>query len=156
MSSARFWDGSRQADTFIFRNDYDRFDLVKAGNGWDIIADGKNDGYWSSDKFFGQAGNDTLISNDGDDMLFGNMGADTFIVHANWYDPAEVQFPWQPVQDHDVVGFNVDVFGGKGEDTLIVKHSDGYTLEHHGNATIIHTAFGGTITARGIEDFEFL
>jgi Ca2+-binding RTX toxin-like protein len=154
MSAARFWMGTAKTDHFIFESDLDTFDFVKAGAGHDVIADGHNDGYWSSDTFFGQGGNDTLISRDGDDLLFGGAGNDMIKVRAGWYDPAEMQFPSQ--SEHAVIGFDVKVFGGRGHDTLLIRHSEGATVEHDGDTTVIHTAYGGTITAHGIEDFQLL
>ena len=153
MSSALRWNGSSDADCFIFNHDYDRFDLVFGGRGSDVISDGVDDGYWSSD---GQRGNDTLISTDGYDVLRAGKGDDTLKVVANWYDPADLQFPQAPDAGHANVGFDVKVFGGAGHDRLLIADPGTYSIEEVGEDTIIHTSFGGTITARYIEEFLFV
>ena len=155
MSAALQWSGTKRDERFVFDNDYDRFDFVRAGGGADFISDGSDDNYWSNDFFHGQAGNDTLVSTEGNDVLRGGRGNDTFELRLGWYDPAEVQFP-PPGVEHGQVGFDVEIFGGRGHDRLVVTNSDGYTLEHRGDDVIIHSVWGGTVTVHGVEEFQFL
>jgi Ca2+-binding RTX toxin-like protein len=149
------WDGTNKRDVFVFNSDYDDFDFVAAGKGRDLISDGRDDGYWSSDEFYGQRGNDMLISRDGDDLLYGGRGQDTIIVHANWYDPAEMQFHPDGVK-HEKIGFNVTVFGGRGHDVFEMNQSDIVSVEHFEDKSIIHTAHNGSVTVYGVEEFHFL
>lgn len=155
MSAALQWSGTKRDDRFVFDNDYDRFDFVTAGDGADFISDGSDDNYWSSDFFHGQAGDDTLVSTEGNDVLRGGRGDDTLEVRLGWYDPADVQFP-APGTQHGQAGFEVVVFGGQGHDVLIVKNSDGYTLEQTDDGVIVHSVFGGTVTVHDVEEFQFL
>jgi Ca2+-binding RTX toxin-like protein len=155
VSAAMRWDGTVDKDTFVFNDDYDDFDFVKAGRGNDLISDGKNDGYWSSDEFYGQRGDDTLISNDGDDLLKGGRGDDTFIVDPGWFDPAEMQFH-APGTEHAKIGFQVTIFGGRGHDVLEMSEADARSVEYKEDVAIIHTGHHGTITVHGVEEFHFL
>lgn len=155
MSAALQWSGTKSDDRFVFDNDYDRFDFVAAGSGSDFISDGADDQHWSSDVFHGQAGDDTLVSADGNDVLRGGRGDDTFEVRFSWYDPADVQFP-VPGVEHGQVGFDVEVFGGRGHDRLYITNSEGYTLERSGDDVIIHSVYGGTVMVYDIEEFQFL
>jgi len=155
VSAALQWSGTKSDDRFVFDDDWDRFDFVTAGDGADFISDGRDDNYWSDDFFHGQKGNDTLVSTEGNDVLRGGQGNDTFEVRLGFYDPAELQFP-VPGVEHGQVGFEVEVFGGRGFDVLIVSNSDGYTLEQQGDVTIIHSVYGGTVTVHGVEEFQFL
>jgi Ca2+-binding RTX toxin-like protein len=149
------WNGTRNNDQFRFSDD-DTFDFVKAGAGNDIISDAIDGATWSNDCFNGQSGNDILISTGGDDTLKGGKGHDAFIVNASWYDPATMPGAPETGVEHGVVGFDLDIFGGRGHDVFTLGNSDGYTLEHDGKLTIIHTAFGGTITLHNVEEFLFL
>ena len=155
MSAALQWSGTKRDDRFVFNNDYDRFDFVTAGDGDDFISDGSDDRYWSSDFFHGQAGDDRLVSTGGYDVLRGGSGADTFELRLAWYDPADVQFP-VPGIEHGQVGFDVEIFGGRGHDRLVVTNSNGYTLEQRGDDTVIHSVYGGTVTVHDVEEFQFL
>lgn len=155
MTAALRWSGTKSDDRFVFDDDCDRFDFVTAGDGADFISDGRDDNYWSDDFFHGQQGNDTLISSEGNDVLRGGQGDDFLQVRLGWYDPAELQFA-PPGVKHDRIGFEVQVFGGRGDDVLVVTNSDGYTLEERGGHVIIHSAYGGTVTVHGVEEFQFL
>lgn len=155
MSAALQWSGTKLDDRFVFDDDCDRFDFVAAGGGADFISDGSDDNYWSDDAFHGQRGNDTLISTEGNDVLRGGHGDDTFEVRLNWYDPADLQFP-PPDIEHGQVGFEVEVYGGRGHDVLTITNSEGYTLEQRGDDVIIHSVYGGTVTVHDVEEFQFL
>ena len=155
MSGAMQWNGTKLADRFVFDNADDRLDFVMAGGGDDFISDGGDDHYWSSDVFRGQLGNDTLISNDGNDVLHGGRGDDTFEVQLGWYDPADLQFP-VPGVEHGQIGFDVEVFGGRGWDRLTISNSEGATIEYDGDDLIIHSVYGGKVTIHGIEEFDFV
>jgi Ca2+-binding RTX toxin-like protein len=155
MSGAMQWSGTALADRFVFDGDYDRLDYVLGGLGDDYISDGADDAYWSDDVFLGQDGNDTLISTEGNDLLRGGQGDDTLEITLGWYDPAELQFPL-PGVEHGKVGFDVEVRGGQGWDTLTIHNSDGFTIERDGHHAVIHTVWGGTVTVHGIEEFQFL
>lgn len=155
MSGAIQWSGTALADRFVFDGDFDRLDFVLGGLGDDYIADGADDAYWSNDVFLGQEGNDTLTSTEGNDLLRGGTGDDILEVRLGWYDPAELQFP-MPGVEHGQIGFDAEVYGGKGWDVLTIANSDGFTLEHHGRGVIIHTIWDGTVTVHGVEEFQFL
>lgn len=155
MSGAMHWSGTELADRFVFDGDSDRFDFVLGGRGDDYISDGADDAYWSDDVFMGQQGNDTLISTEGNDVLRGGKGDDTLEVRLGWYDPADLQFPL-PGAEHGKVGFNVEVRGGKGWDTLTIHNSEGYTIEQEGHHAVIHSIWGGTVTVYAVEEIIFL
>jgi Ca2+-binding RTX toxin-like protein len=155
VSGAQQWTGTSLADRFVFDDDDDRLDLVIAGEGDDFVSDGNDDSHWSNDVFCGQQGNDTLISTEGNDVLRGGRGDDVLQVRLSFYDPANVQFP-PPGIEHGQVGFDVEAFGGRGHDVLIISNSDGYTLEEQGDVTIIHSVYGGTVTVHGVEEFQFV
>lgn len=155
MTIAQVWTGTELADRFVFDSDGDRFDFVLGGHGDDYISDGADDGLWSSDVFRGKQGNDTLISLDGHDELRGGQGDDLFEVTLGFYDPSltpGVPYDGDPMQ----IGFDVEIRGGKGFDHLVIHNSDGHTLETDGNALIIHSIWGGTVTVRGVEEITFL
>jgi len=155
VTLAKAWNGTRYNDHFFF-TDTDTFDFVSAGGGNDVISDVKDGKFWSDDVYRGQAGNDTLTSTGGYDILRGGCGNDVFKVTATGYDRAAVPGTWEITAGSDVTGFDVEVFGVRGHDLLIIKNSEGYSIEQHGGAEIIHTAFGGTITVRGVEEIHFL
>lgn len=150
------WNGSQRADRFVFDDNDDRFDFALGGGGGDYISDGAYEGnYWSNDIFHGEDGNDTLVSTGGHDVLRGGCGKDSFIITAAWYDPANQQFA-PPGTQSEMLGFDLSVFGGRGNDKLTLENSDNYSLEYVDGFTIIHTEYGGTITVRGVEELEFL
>ena len=155
MSGAIQWSGTALADRFVFDGDSDRLDYVFGGLGDDYVSDGADDAFWSNDVFLGQAGNDTLVSTEGNDLLRGGSGDDMLEVRLGWYDPAELQFPAPDIK-HGRVGFDVEVFGGKGWDMLTIRNSDGYSMERDGRAVVIHSEWGGTVTVHGVEEFQFL
>lgn len=146
--------GTNRADHFDFSFDSDTVNVVYAYRGNDLISDGAADGYWSPDEFRGMRGDDTIVSTDGSDRLFGGVGNDRITVMANWFDPADT--PFSTVTEHSTVGFDVSVCGGRGDDTLTITNSSGASVEQHGHEAIIHTRFGGTITAHGIEHLLLL
>lgn len=153
MALAKTWYGTSGEDTFVFDDNYGVVDNVWAAGGDDRIADGRDDP-WSSDFFHGQAGDDTIVSLSGYDLLSGGGGNDLIKVKSAQYNAGAI--PGMPAGPEDWVGFDVEVKGGDGFDVLRVTNAEGYSVETEGDWTYITTRFGGTISAKDIEKFEFI
>lgn len=154
MSMAFVWFGSDDSDTFIFRRNLDNVDEVHAGAGDDVIADGRGRKHWSDDYYYGEDGNDHLISRSGNDYLDGGSGDDTFTVRTSRFNAGAVI--GAPAGPADWRGFDVTVVGGCGHDVLTISNSRGSMLEVVDDVTYIHTRFGGLITVTGVEEFHFV
>lgn len=93
---------SNMADYFIHRTE-DVF--VFAGRGNDVIMEDDKAFFTSNDVYFGQAGNDTIISESGNDVIFGGRGNDTVIAELGQR--------------------TLDIRGGRGYDVLILEREFG-------------------------------
>jgi Ca2+-binding RTX toxin-like protein len=144
--------GTLEDDAFILTpvigTQYD----VRASDGDDILGDTAKRRFATQDFFYGEDGNDTIISKSGFDLLDGGAGDDTLVVRASRYR----NVPGSHNDSHEWRPFDVEVVGGDGHDVLTVKNARGYTIETRGDDTLIHTRFDGVITVTGVEEFHFV